>query len=236
MRNSILALGLVAAFVGCSKPKPPVQGTFEILHSGVTRFHDQFGTPEQASMWVVVNDDGTVPSTMSVRLDGHNRYVCTGTATRSDSEGKTTFIFPSTTCTGARDDWSPWTAPCRPQIQVANFEYDPSARTLRSTLPIDVALTGEVDCNNVARITGKPNICVLGLDPSEPGTVSLMNNASVTGQDCAVFSNSSHTSGLKAKNSSRLTANLICSRGGRRRAHRRRGSSATSSDRRAATT
>lgn len=75
--------------------------------------------------------------------------------------------------------------------------------------------SSQLAATSVARITGKPNICVLGLDPSEPGTVSLMNNASVTGQDCAVFSNSSHTSGLKAKNSSRLTANLICSRGGK---------------------
>jgi hypothetical protein len=69
--------------------------------------------------------------------------------------------------------------------------------------------------NSVARVVGRPNICVLGLDPSEGGTISLEQHALVTGQDCAVFSNSSHSNGIKAKNSSTLTARFICSRGGK---------------------
>lgn len=85
-------------------------------------------------------------------------------------------------------------------------------------LPFDGAFgagSAALTTSTVARIAGKPNICVLGLDPDEAGTIQLMNDAKVTGQNCAVFSNSSHTNGLTAKNSSRLTADLICSRGGK---------------------
>ena len=37
----------------------------------------------------------------------------------------------------------------------------------------------------------------------------------MTGQNCAVFSNSTHTNSIKSKNSANLTASLICSAGGR---------------------
>ncbi len=78
----------------------------------------------------------------------------------------------------------------------------------------DVALP-DVSVRSAARVVGTPNICVLGLNPSEPGTISLEQDARVTGQNCAVFSNSDHARGLKAKNSSTLSASLICSRGGK---------------------
>lgn len=73
----------------------------------------------------------------------------------------------------------------------------------------------ELDGRSSARVIGKPNICVLGLNPSEMGTISLETNARVKGQNCAVYSNSSHTNGLKSKNSAQLEATFICSRGGR---------------------
>lgn len=67
----------------------------------------------------------------------------------------------------------------------------------------------------IARIVGRPNICVLGLDPSENGTISLEKNARVTGQNCAVFSNSRASNSIASKNSAVLSAALICSAGGR---------------------
>ncbi len=73
----------------------------------------------------------------------------------------------------------------------------------------------EIRSRAVARIVGKPNVCVLGLNESEVGTISLEQNARVTGQNCAVYSNSDHTRGLKAKNSASLTASIICTRGGK---------------------
>jgi Flp pilus assembly protein TadG len=85
-------------------------------------------------------------------------------------------------------------------------------------LPFNVGFGSTVEklaVQSTARIVGKPNICVLGLDPSAGGTISLEQKARVTGTDCAVFSNSSHTNSIKAKNSASLTASFICSRGGK---------------------
>ena len=72
-----------------------------------------------------------------------------------------------------------------------------------------------LDGSSTARIIGKPNICVLGLNDSELGTISLEANARFKGQNCAIYSNSTHTNGLKSKNSAELEATFICSRGGR---------------------
>ena len=72
-----------------------------------------------------------------------------------------------------------------------------------------------VSVRSVARVVGRPNICVLGLDDSEQGTISLEQQALVTGKNCAVFSNSDHANSIKAKNSATLKASLICSRGGK---------------------
>ncbi|MEM6497000.1 MAG: hypothetical protein AAF709_09780 [Pseudomonadota bacterium] len=65
-----------------------------------------------------------------------------------------------------------------------------------------------------AQIVGRPNICILALNPSSNGTIDLQHNALITGNNCAVFSNSTHNNGIKAKNSVRLTASTICSAGG----------------------
>ena len=67
----------------------------------------------------------------------------------------------------------------------------------------------------VARIVGRPNICVLALDSSANGAISLETNARVTGQNCAVYSNSLSTNSIKSKNSAVLSASLICAAGGK---------------------
>lgn len=85
-------------------------------------------------------------------------------------------------------------------------------------LPFNIGFGADTDtltAQATARIVGKPNICVLGLDDSANGTISLEQKARVTGQNCAVFSNSSHTNAIKAKNSATLIASFICSRGGK---------------------
>ncbi len=68
---------------------------------------------------------------------------------------------------------------------------------------------------STARVVGRPNVCVLGLDPGESGTIELLHQARVTGNDCAVYSNSDSSNGIKAKNDAKLVANLICTRGGK---------------------
>jgi Flp pilus assembly protein TadG len=76
-------------------------------------------------------------------------------------------------------------------------------------------LPTQLEVTSVARIVGRPNICVLALDPQSKGTISLEKNARVTGNNCAVFSNSTHKNGIKSKNSASLTASTICTAGGR---------------------
>ena len=73
---------------------------------------------------------------------------------------------------------------------------------------------GAISVRTVARVVGSPNICVLALNESSNGTLSLEQNAQVTGDNCAVYSNSRHNIGIKTKNSARLTATTICSAGG----------------------
>ena len=66
----------------------------------------------------------------------------------------------------------------------------------------------------VAQVIGRPNICVLALHTSVNGALSLEQNARVTGDNCGVFSNSTHNTGVKAKNTATLKATTICSAGG----------------------
>lgn len=67
----------------------------------------------------------------------------------------------------------------------------------------------------VATIVGKPNICVLALDPADGGTILLQKLAKVVGQNCAIYSNSTHSSGIKSYDSSSMSASMICSAGGK---------------------
>lgn len=58
-------------------------------------------------------------------------------------------------------------------------------------------------------------VCVVGLDEAASGTVKLDSTARLTAPECAVFSNSKNSSGLKADDSSYLKAQLICTAGGK---------------------
>jgi len=73
----------------------------------------------------------------------------------------------------------------------------------------------KIAVESVATVVGKPNVCVLALDPSAMGTIYLQKSAKVAGQNCGVYSNSTHPNGIKAFNSSMLTASVICSAGGK---------------------
>ncbi len=73
----------------------------------------------------------------------------------------------------------------------------------------------QLSVTSVAEIIGKPNVCVLALDPSSDKALTLEHQANVLGRECSVFSNSNHTNAIKAKNSATLVADFICSRGGK---------------------
>lgn len=75
--------------------------------------------------------------------------------------------------------------------------------------------SGEIVVKSVAQVLGKPNICVLTLDPDADGAIELLSNAQLTGQNCAVYSNSTASTGIRAKQTALLSATLICSGGGK---------------------
>lgn len=91
--------------------------------------------------------------------------------------------------------------------------------SLTSKVPVVLGMLAgqkewEIEATSEAQVLGQPNICMLGLDPSEKGTIALEKNADVLGEGCAVFSNSDHPNGIKSMNTSVLSASLICSAGG----------------------
>lgn len=72
----------------------------------------------------------------------------------------------------------------------------------------------QITVNSVARIVGRPNICVLALELSDQGAITLQHSARLTGNNCAVFSNSTSAKGLAVRESAQLSANTVCSAGG----------------------
>lgn len=74
--------------------------------------------------------------------------------------------------------------------------------------------SNRITVRSVAQVIGKPNICVLALDPSESGTLELWSKARMTAQNCAVYSNSTSPKGIVTKQTASLAATMICSAGG----------------------
>ncbi len=75
-----------------------------------------------------------------------------------------------------------------------------------SVMPIETSAT--------AQISGSANICVLGLAAEEQRTVALDNTATITGNNCGVYSNSSHSRAIQADADSQIVASVICAVGG----------------------
>jgi hypothetical protein len=71
-----------------------------------------------------------------------------------------------------------------------------------------------ITVRSVARIMGTPNICLLALERREPGAIQLQLGGRITGNGCAVFSNSSSVSGINVLLNSRMAAETVCSAGG----------------------
>jgi len=65
-----------------------------------------------------------------------------------------------------------------------------------------------------AVVVGSTRICVLALDTNTTGAVSAETQAKLTGNGCAVFSNSTSSSSVVAKNSAQVNASLVCASGG----------------------
>ena len=71
-----------------------------------------------------------------------------------------------------------------------------------------------IKASATAQVIGSTQICVLALDDSAQGAISAEASSRLTGNDCAIYSNSTSSQSITAKNFSDVKASLICSSGG----------------------
>ncbi|MEQ1714916.1 MAG: pilus assembly protein TadG-related protein, partial [Hyphomicrobium sp.] len=74
--------------------------------------------------------------------------------------------------------------------------------------------TPSVSGTATAAVVGKLNLCLIGLNESEPGVIGLVANSTVIAKGCAVYSNSTSSNGLYSMDNAKITADLICTAGG----------------------
>jgi Flp pilus assembly protein TadG len=65
-----------------------------------------------------------------------------------------------------------------------------------------------------ATLVGQGSVCVLTLDPSASGALSLDNKSTISAEGCGVYVNSSDGQAIEVKNNSRIKAETTCSVGG----------------------
>ncbi len=65
-----------------------------------------------------------------------------------------------------------------------------------------------------AQVYGTMPVCVLGLDDAFLGTITLRQNAQLTGNGCLVYSNSTRSNSITVDTGGRLEAGMVCSAGG----------------------
>lgn len=101
-------------------------------------------------------------------------------------------------------------AATEPQLRVTVDVY----QSVKGTFGKFGLIVPGISVRSVAQVIGKPNICVLGLDNQAAGTIELLSKARMTGQNCAVYSNSTSADGIMSKANSVISATMICSVGG----------------------
>ena len=72
----------------------------------------------------------------------------------------------------------------------------------------------QISVTSVAQASGSTNVCVIGLEKTDPSTVSLIDAAKISATDCAVYSNSVATGGMGSIDYAFLNARLACTAGG----------------------
>ena len=103
---------------------------------------------------------------------------------------------------------------------VADGKARTVSATLSTTIPTYVMhIVGKhynsVTVKAAARLAGGAPVCVLGLETDKSGTINLEKDAQLNAPGCAVYSNSKKPDGLRSKDVGSLTANFICSAGGK---------------------
>lgn len=73
----------------------------------------------------------------------------------------------------------------------------------------------EISVTATAKVIGGAPICVIGLDGKASKTVFLDKNAQLEAPGCSIYSNSTGSSGLEAKDNASVKAAFICTSGGK---------------------
>lgn len=71
-----------------------------------------------------------------------------------------------------------------------------------------------ISAHSIARVAGDMPICMLILEISKQGAIAVNKSARLTGNKCAIYSNSVSASGIITKGDSHLESDLTCSAGG----------------------
>jgi Flp pilus assembly protein TadG len=73
---------------------------------------------------------------------------------------------------------------------------------------------GTVKVSATARMMGGAPLCFMSLNLTASNAMQMDQNAQLTANNCAVYSNSNHRNSISIKNSARVTAATICAAGG----------------------
>lgn len=107
--------------------------------------------------------------------------------------------------------------------------HQTSARVIESGKAVEVTISAtaqtyfntpfsqgdkNVTVQAVAEVSGGGYICMIGLDTTAIATIKMMNNARLSAEACAVYSNSRSDQSLWLQDSARLSAELVCVAGG----------------------
>lgn len=72
-----------------------------------------------------------------------------------------------------------------------------------------------VKAKSIARLPARAPTCVIALSRSEVGALDLKDDAQLTAENCAIFSNSTSSNGLRISHRASMSASFICSSGGK---------------------
>ena len=103
----------------------------------------------------------------------------------------------------------------------ANVTSDPLSLSVTLSQPMKPMFlfkefSGNITVNAVARVLGGSPLCVLGLeDDKKDAAITLEKNAHLTGNACAVYSNSTKKDSIKSNDGALLEAEFICTAGGK---------------------
>lgn len=72
-----------------------------------------------------------------------------------------------------------------------------------------------VATTSVARLPARAPTCVIALSQTAIGAIDMKEDAVLTAENCAIFSNSTKSNGMRLSNQARISASFICSAGGK---------------------